>query len=66
MESFSIEIRLGAAGVSRVRVYGTSWERGAAAYALLGRVGPLIQQLDEAAKLAFPEEQEASKSGEVR
>jgi hypothetical protein len=50
MGQFSIEITLDAGGVRGVRVFGKDWEHGTAAYALLERVGPAIQQLDEAAK----------------
>jgi hypothetical protein len=50
MERFSIEITLDAEGVRGVRVFGKDWEHGAAAYALLRRVGPVIQQLDALAK----------------
>jgi hypothetical protein len=50
MDKFSIEITLDGDGVRGVRVFGKNWEHGTAAYALLERLGPAIQRLDEAAK----------------
>lgn len=57
MEKFSIQITLDGGGVRAVRVFGETWERGSAAYELLGRVGRVIQRLDEVAKLNGPAEQ---------
>jgi len=50
MEKFSIEITVDGRGVRAVRLYGNDWEKSAKAYALLGRIGCLIRQLDIAAK----------------
>jgi hypothetical protein len=54
---FEIEIRLDRTGISAVRVYGLDWEKGAEAYALLSRVGAVIQRLDEVAKFKGPADQ---------
>jgi len=49
MQPFSIEIALDGGGVRAVRVYGKCWEQ-PQAYALLEKIGPLIQQLDALVK----------------
>jgi hypothetical protein len=50
LEGFSIDITIDAGGVRAVRVQGKDWGQSACAYALLGRLSPLIQQLDATAK----------------
>lgn len=52
MQQFSIEITVDTSGVRAVRIYGKSWEHSTAAYELLERLGPLIQQVDDVAKAA--------------
>lgn len=52
MRQFSIEITVDTGGVQAVRIYGESWEHSTAAYDLLERLGPLIQQVDAVAKAA--------------
>lgn len=44
MGTWSIEIALDSNGLRTVRIYGKSWEQ-PEAYALLGRLGPSLQQL---------------------
>ena len=46
----TIEITVSFEGVQAVRVYGRDWQDGAAAYALLDHLSPLIQQIDSVAK----------------
>ena len=59
MQPFSVEIALDGGGVRAVRVYGKCWEQ-PQAYALLERIGPLIQQLDALAKEESPPERPVS------
>jgi hypothetical protein len=59
MQPFSIEIALDGGGVRAVRVYGKCWEQ-PQAYALLERIGPLIQQLDVLVRGESPPERPVS------
>lgn len=67
MEQFSIQITLDADGVQTVRLFGKDWEHGTAAYAMLRRVSPAIQQLDALAKsFASPDEALPSGAGGIQ
>ena len=62
MQPFSIEIALDCGGVRAVRVYGKGWEQ-KQAYALLERIGPLIQQLDALLRGESPPERPVPTKG---
>ncbi len=65
MLPFSIEIALDGGGVRAVRVYGKGWEQ-QQAYALLERIGPLIQQLDALLRGESPPERPVPTKGRVQ
>jgi len=61
MGTWSIEIALDPNGLRTVRIYGKTWEQ-PQVYALLGRLGPSLQQLHALVKAeSFPEGPTSSK-----